>query len=43
MEEVDKYMVLIPTLESYFIAAEKQAEFIGKLIEVCTRILEVPE
>lgn len=43
MEEVDRYMVLIPTIENYFIAAEKGAQFIGKLIEESISILLTPE
>jgi len=32
-------MVLIPAIENYFIAAEKNAEFIGRLIEEMVDIL----
>lgn len=42
MEEVDKYTVLIPTIENYFLAAEKKAEYIGKLIDECIAVLQAP-
>lgn len=33
MEEVQRYMILIPTMEDYFMAAVKQSEFIRDIIE----------
>jgi hypothetical protein len=32
MEEVDKYMTIFPTVESYFLAAKKQSDFIIAMI-----------
>jgi hypothetical protein len=42
MEKVDKYMVVSPVLEHYFIAAKKNTEFIGKLIDEMFNILTNP-
>jgi hypothetical protein len=43
MEEVDRYMVLFPSIESYFIAAKERAEFIGRVIEEMISILLFPK
>jgi len=43
MEEVERYMILIPIMEDYFIAAEKNSEFIGRLIEEILSILKNPK
>jgi len=36
-------MVLIPAIESYFVAAKKRAEFIGRLVDEIIDILVFPE
>jgi hypothetical protein len=43
MEEVDRYMVLFPAIESYFIAAKEKAEFIGRVLEEMISILLFPK
>jgi hypothetical protein len=43
MEEVDRYMVLFPAIESYFIAAKERAEFIGRVLEEMISILLFPK
>ena len=35
-------MILIPSIEDYFIAAEKKAEFIGSLIDEIVYVLQNP-
>jgi hypothetical protein len=43
MEEVDRYMVIFPAIESYFIAAKERAEFIGRVLEDMISILRFPK
>lgn len=43
MNEVDKYTIVFPALEDYFIAAEKNSRFITKLIAKIYNLLENPE
>lgn len=42
MNEVDKFMTIFPALENYFIAAEKNTQFIGKVIDKVTSLLLSP-
>jgi hypothetical protein len=43
MELVDRYMVLIPAMQSYFVAAKVGAEYIGKVLDEMIAILTFPE
>jgi hypothetical protein len=43
MEEVDRYMVIFPAIESYFVAAKEKAEFIGRILDEMISILIFPE
>lgn len=43
MNEVDKFMTIFPAMENYFIAAEKNTEFIDKVIDKITSLLLSPE
>jgi hypothetical protein len=42
MEEVDRYMVVIPAMQSYFVAAKEKAEFIGKFLDEMIAVLLTP-
>jgi hypothetical protein len=43
MHDVDRYMTLFPALENYFIAAEKSAAFIARIIERIVKLLQKPD
>jgi lipid A disaccharide synthetase len=42
MEDVDRYMVIFPAIERYFVAAKKKAEFIGRVLEEMITIPSSP-
>jgi hypothetical protein len=42
MSEVDKYMAIFPSLEEYFIAANKNTPFITELIQRIASIIKNP-
>jgi hypothetical protein len=43
MNEVDKYMSLFPSMEEYFIAADKNTAFITEIIDKITTVIKNPE
>lgn len=43
MNEVGKFMNIFPAMENYFIAAEKNTEFLDKVIDKVTSLLLSPE
>jgi hypothetical protein len=43
MENVDRYMVLIPAMQGYFVAAKQRAEFIGRVLDEMIAVLLSPE
>ncbi len=42
MNEVDKYTAAFPSLEPYFIAAEKETPFITQLINTIVKLWRMP-